>query len=155
MIMGDSKTFHIVENYSHEHKFDGFKEDFLKGMNKDELRKKWEVPPSVWRDFRNRIEAEFGVKRRKGGRPKRVKRRNTREGYLLQRDYKGNVTIRRWVDKKYYSYGTYPSSTVAEKVAKELVNNNWDKYLAYELLNKHGVWNSKRCLLPRLLRRDI
>lgn len=153
--MSDGINCRVIENYSHEDKFDGFKEDFLSGMSKSELRKKWEIPPSVWKDWRNRIEAEFGIIRRKGGRPKRTRRRPNREGYLLKRDYKGNITIRRWIGKKYYSYGTYPSTAVAEKVVKELLEHNWDKYLAYELLKEHGVWNSKRCLLPRLLRRDI
>ena len=153
--MAESKTFRVIENYSHEHKFDGFKEDFLDGMSKEELRKKWEISPSIWKEWRSRIEAEGFTIKRFGGRKKKPKKKRNREGYLLKRTHKGNVTIRRWVGRKYYSYGTYPSSKVAEKVVAELLKNDWDKYVAYDLLKEHGVWNSKRCLLPRLLRRDI
>ena len=153
--MAESKTFRVIENYSHEHKFDAFKEDFLKGLNKKELREKYDIPPSVWTEWRKRLETEFNIIRRTGGRQKAPKGRTKPTEYIFKRTYKGNVTIKRWLNGKYYSYGTYPSSKVAEKVADKLVKSNWDKFVAYEMVDKYGIPHSRKCMLPRILRRDV
>ena len=148
-------NFNIVENYSHEHKFPAFKEDYLKGMTKKDICKKHDIPKSVWTDFKSRMPPRLHSR---NSRPKRspiLRNRRCEEGYLLKNTPKRYVTILRWVQgvDKYLSYGTYPNMETADKVAKLMVECDWDKYKAYDLLQEYAVPNSKRVLSSRLLKR--
>jgi len=149
-------NFNIIENYSHEHKFPDFKRDYISGMSKVELCQKYDISPSIWREFKDRLPARLHSRNRRPRKSLLSRNRCNDEGYLFKRNYKGNYTIQRLVryTDKYLSYGTYPTLEVAEKVAEELVECNWDRFKAYDLVQEYAVTNSKRCLSSRLLKRE-
>lgn len=148
-------NFNIVENYSHEHKFDAFKSDYIKGLSKIELVKKYDIPKSVWRDWKAKMPPRHYYKR---GRPKRVKVRrilNLDDNYL-KHTLNGNVTVfRKVTSSKVWSYSTYPSEEIAIMVRDKLKASDWDVDLADELLVKYAIPNSIQCLRNRLHRRKL
>ena len=150
--MGDV-TFHIVENYSHEHKFEDFKTDYMNGMIKNDLLKKYEISQSVWREWIDRMPRKRAYQNpRKSRKTKQIKHK---EYHHFRRNYKGHYAVIRRVDGHKYSYGTYPNKETAEMICKRLLECEWDKYIAYDLLQEYGVRNSIRVLSSRLLRRDV
>jgi hypothetical protein len=150
-------TFRIVENFDYENRYDDFKEDFLNGMNKSDLRNKYDIPPRIWKEWRDRILSENESNRRVKGTYKRP--RKYKENFsdnFFRTTYKGNVTVVRRMDSgKNYSYGSFPDMDTAIKVRDLLVDSDWDKYVAYDLLQEYGVANSKKCLSCKLLRREF
>lgn len=150
-------NFRIIENFSHEDKYPDFVTDFRKGLTKKELVEKYEISDSVWLDWRKRIEDEYNIPVNP---PKFSKKSSRKKLYLddwfFRKTYKGNISVcRRTDDRKYHSYGSYPDMDTAVMVKDILLEHDWDKYVAYDLLNKYGVPNSKRCLLSRILRREL
>lgn len=149
-------SFRIVENFDYEDRYDGFKEDFLNGMTKADLRDKYDIPPRIWREWRDRILKDNETTRRFEGTYNRPRKYKTNfSDNFFRTTYKGNVTVLRRVEGKNYSYGSYPSMDIAVKVRDMLVDSKWDKHLAYDLLQEYGVANSKRCLSCKLLRREF
>lgn len=155
----DKINFHIIEGETdYEFKFSDFQEDFLNGVSKKELVDKYEIPPRIWREWRDKIVAHHNVSRKTSANWKkpRQKRRVITGDNFFRRTYKGNITLlRKMPYGRNLSYGSYPTRIVAEKVRDLLVANDWDKMLAFELLQEYGVPNSKRTLSRRLLKRNV
>ena len=149
-------NFRIVENYSHEDKFEDFKHDFLKGVPKKTLMEEYNITQSVWRDWRDRIKEHYIVDRRTTPIRKKAKSKskNLDRNYLLKQTYKGNYSIIRMVANHRWSYGSYPNKECAIKIAERLVKCDWDRYVAYHYLQKYGVPNSVKILSTKLLNRE-
>jgi len=152
--MGDV-TFHIVENYSHEHKFEDFKTDYMNGMTKADLLEKHEITNGVWKDWIERIPNRRPYQNKRTPKKQKKLKKHFGEYHHFERNYKGHSTLVRRLDGHKYSYGTYPSREIAEMVCEKLLECGWDKYVAYDLLHEYGVKNSIRVLSSRLLRRDV
>lgn len=152
-----SVNFRIVEpNY--EPMFNDFRRDFDNGVSKKDLREKYDIPNSVWFEWRDRIFAENPTHRRRFHRgrvakPKVHRRIAYPEGFI-KGTHERNFTVIRKIDGTRRSYGTYSSRDTAQKVLDELVAHKWNKYVAYDLINEHGISVSKKCLLPRILERE-
>ena len=145
-------NFVVVENYSHEHKFNDFKEDYARGLSKTELIKKYDIPKSVWIEWKERMPKRRFYRNQRPKKPKMI--RKLRGSFYYVKHPTGNVAvIRKEMDGRDLSYGSYPSMSIAEMVAAELDANDWDIKLAYDLLQEYAVPNSKRTLSGRLLRR--
>ena len=147
-------TFRIVEGYSHEHKFDDFKLDYMNGMVKSELMKKYEISNGVWKDWMERMPKKRSTQCTKHRKEKKQVR-HYGEYHHFRTNYKNHVSLVRRVDGHKYSYGTFPNKETAEMVCEKLLACNWDKYVAYDLLQEYGVKNSIRVLSSRLLRRNV
>ena len=147
-------NFRIIENFSHEDKFEDFKTDYMNGMTKKNLVKKYELTNGVWKDWMERIPDRRPFQNHKTKKPKRLKK-HFGEYHHFERTYKGNHSLYRRVDGHKYSYGSYPDRETAEMVCEKLLECGWDKYVAYDLLQEYAVKNSIRVLSSRLLRREI
>lgn len=146
----------VIENYSHEDKFEDFKNDFLMGVPKKVLVEEYGIGEAVWRDWRDRIKEKYIVNRRTTPIHKKTSRRvkNLDRNYLLKKSYKGNYSIIRMLGKHRWSYGCYANKKCAVEIAEKLVESDWDKYLAYNYLQKYGVPNSIKILSTKLLNRE-
>ena len=142
----------------YESRFDDFHKDFDKGVSKSELTVKYDIPKSVWFEWRDRIFEENPKhfrRFRRGRIPKpKKKRRVPRDGWV-QGTPSRTYTVYRGVNGNRVSYGTYPTKSIAEDVHSELVAHNWNSYVAYDLLKENGVPTSKRCLLSRIRERKL
>ena len=152
----DRPNFRIVKpNY--ESRSDDFHKDFDKGISKSELTAKYDIPKSVWTEWRDRIFEENPKhfrRFRRGRIPKPKKVRVRRDGWV-QGTPNRTYTVYRSVNGNRVSYGTYPTKSVADEVHGELVAHNWNPYVAYDLLKENGVPISKRCLLSRIIERKL
>ena len=145
-------NFNIVENYSHEHKFDDFKEDYLDGMNKTDLCRKYEISPRIWYEWKERLPAR---KHSRSRRPYSPRLRTPCKDYEFRRNEYGNVAVYRRVNRYAYSYGTYPSMRIAEKVLKSLKESDWDIDVAVDLIKRYAVRVSKNYLLANIRSREF
>ena len=150
--MGDV-TFRIVENYSHEHKFEDFKTDYMNGMTKDKLLKKYDISNGVWKEWSSRMPTKRFHTNTKKPRQKQIKHYG--DYHHFRKNTYGHIAIVRRMDGHHYSYGTFPNKETAEMVCEKLLECGWDKYVAYDLLLEYAVRNSIRVLSSRLLRREI
>ena len=146
-------NFKIVENYSHEHKFEDFKKDYVNGMPMKQLMKKHDITKSVWKEWKQRVPRRSQFREDKPRKTKKLKKNFS--DHFFRKTYRDNVTVFRRVDGGHYSYGSYPDMETAEMVCDKLVENNWDKQLALELLEEYAVPNSVRTLYSRMLRREF
>ena len=158
--MSEKPTFRIIEGYDSEDKFDDFRSDFINGVRKKELLKKYDISNGTYLKWRDRIFEELPnlPRRRTGGRQPQIKPRYRvcdDTGSFSKRTYQGNYTVCRRVNKKLVSYGTYPSKDIAEDVRGELALHKWNKYVARDLIKEYAIRTSKRCLLPKILERKV
>ena len=144
-------TFTIVENYSHEHKFDDFAVDYDNGMSKTELLKKYDISNGVWVEWRDRLDKRGWMKAHfKEEWDTEFDRTLLLESKLIK-GYGSNYAVyRKLPNGRKKSYGTYSSKELAQKVRIELVANNWDYELAYSIIEKWATPKSKSRLLRRL-----
>lgn len=153
-------TFHIIEGYSCEDRFEDFRSDFINGVKKKDLLEKYDISNGVYLQWRDRIFEELPnlPRRRTGGRQPQItpKYRVCDDTMSFsKRTYNGNYTVCRRVNRSVKSYGTYPSKEIAENVRGELALHNWNRYVAYDLINEYAIRTSKRCLLPKILERKV
>lgn len=161
--MGDrvKPTFTIVESdYNHMDKFDDFEKDFLDNMNVRDLCKKYEIPRRVWLEWKIILKEKHPNLQRWTNKGRPLKKKEYSHVPLGERTIfrtpNGNYTVfRRVKNKGRMSYGTYRSRKRAEYVLSELRKYKWNKYVAFDLIQRYAIRNSRNYLLANVLERDL
>lgn len=150
-------NFRIVE-VDYEPLFPSFKRDFDDGVSKKDLMEKYDISNGVWLDWKERIlkDNPLHPRRFRRGRVKKpkVRSRKVYPDAFVKGTSDMTYTVFRKIDGTRRSYGTYPSKTVAEDVLNELVEHNWNKYVAHDLLEEFAVPVSKKVLLSKIIERE-
>ena len=128
-------NFRIVEAPSHEsyeYLFDDFKKDYLDPfMNKDDIRKKYEIPTSLYKEWIGRIKKSENIDKMPVVLPL------TKE---MQYIYKlsDSYGIRKQINGEMHRYGYYEDLEIAKVIRDKLYYSNWDEDLAKELIDKYS-----------------
>lgn len=131
-------NFRIVEVSESDRDFnctyDEFKEDYLNPRySVPELKKKYDIPPYLYREWSAKIREEEGISRK----PCLYQQPLTSPNMHLYK-LKDGWGIHKKIDGKMKYFGRYHELETARMVRNKLVEARWDDELALELSNKYG-----------------
>lgn len=138
-------NFRVIENYTHEIDYNGFKKDFLNPRIKvKDLRTKYDLNPKQYNHYKKIVLNETGIKQK----PYLTMKNQTipliDNNTYIQR-YKGDYYfIQKKLNGKRKSFGIYEDIQTARMVRNKLIENNWDTVLGEKLKKEYSITGLKK-----------
>lgn len=127
-------VFHIVENPTHYVDYESFKKDFLNpNIKVRELREKYDLSPSDYKEYRDRVLSETNLVRKPAYYGRDITIQN--EPYITRRC--DGYDVVKYFDRKYKFFGKYKDLGTARLVRDKLIECDWDEDVAEELKKKY------------------
>lgn len=121
--------------------YEEFKKDFCNKMvSVGDMKKKYDMTPSEFHEYRSRVMEETGLKRKPTYTYKPI--HFYREAEYIQKKDNGYIIAKTWTrNHKSFTryYGRYEDYDTAKLVRDRLVESDWDDYLADYLKNTYGM----------------
>lgn len=133
-------TFRIVENPSpSEIDYESFKVDFNNPfMTVDEIRKKYDLSPSRWNEYRKRAMDDLGLSRKPCYTYGKLRYVCDSNGEYIQKKSNGYIIVKKFGRKSKY-YGRYADYDTAKMVRDELVKCDWNMNIGAMLMDKYSI----------------
>lgn len=133
-------NFRIIENPPSEIDYEAFKEDFLNPhMLALDVKKKHGMTKSMWRDYRQQVLDETGLKEKPHKNHRLINDiRYCPSAEYIQKKPNGYIVVKTTHGKTKY-HGRYLDYDTAKMVRDKLYDANWDEALSVMLKEQYGI----------------
>ena len=137
----DKPNFTISYRTPCEVDYEEFKKDFCdKMVSVGDMKKKYDMTPSEFREYRSRVMEETGLKRKPAYTYKPI--HFFKEAEFIQKKDNGYVIVKKFTRNHNTTaryFGRYEDYDTAKMVRDRLVESDWDDYLGDYLKNTYGM----------------
>ncbi len=139
----DRPNFRIIENPPAKVDYEAFKKDFLNPhMLAVDVKRKYGMTKSMWRDYRQQVLDETGLKEKPHKNHRLINDiRNCPSAEYIQKKPNGYIVVKTTNGKTKY-YGRYLDYETAKMVRDKLYASNWDEAVGVMLKEEYGIGRS-------------